>query len=376
MKVSLQSFYSSFYGDEFARYFVRVPYKSNTKIYKQFPVQNTKQLWLNMDKVNGIYPTYASVYNYGSIDDLKRNDTKNIVLDRVFFDFDVSDSTINNLKKRLVELRTKNLKYNIHEQREIVNEMQELLIHNKVAEPAYKDCCLFSKLLENEFGKPALFFSGGKGCHAYPFFDPVKLSEPNKTIRHFSEVIKNKFNLKTMDLTVNNDPITRKSRIPYSKHHLTGLTVVPFEISATYEEVIEKAINPVVEPFHIEKYLTTLGRQLKEIDRILVNNSKIEAKVKKTNNSRVHRCHNKLGEDNRPYFKKILGEPTKTYEHYDMYNCPFPDHEDIKPSFMVHSKGYQCYGCDHEGDCMQFLKEYNGWDDKQVKQYLEDVQTT
>lgn len=362
MKVSLQSFYSSFYGDDFARYFVRVPYKSNTKIHKQFPVQNTKQLWLNMDKVNGIYPTYASVYDYGSIDDLKRNNTQNIVLDRVFFDFDVTDSTTNTIKKRLVELRTKNLKYNINEQRELVNEMRELLIHDKVAEPAYNDCCKFSKILENEFGKPALFFSGGKGCHAYPFFDQVKLSEPNKTIKHFSEVIKNAFNFKTMDLSVNKDPISRKSRIPYSKHHLTGLSVVPFETSDTYEEVIEKAIKPVVEQFCFEKHLTTLGSHLKEIDNILVKNSKIEAKAKDTNNPRVYSCYSSVGEDNRPYFKKILGEPAKTYEHYDMYNCPFPDHEDTNPSFQVHQFGYKCYGCGRMGNYRQIMKYLNRTD--------------
>jgi DNA primase len=74
----------------------------------------------------------------------------------------------------------------------------------------------------------------------------------------------------------------------------------------------------------------------------------------------------------RVFFRSILGDPVKEYpdKDYFMYNCPFQDHEDKKPSFRVHKKGYYCYGCQKKGNYWQFLKDYNKWDDEKVWIYL------
>lgn len=359
MKISHQSFYSHFYGEEFARYFRRIPYSQNNNIRKQYIIETPQKLWYHTHKVKGIYPAYTSIYNYGSIDDLKHNNKENIVFDRVFFDFDVSDDNITKLKTQLNELRRIGLKYNIKEQKHLVRQIREQIIDEKVAKPAYDDCLKFYKLLENEFGKPLLFFSGCKGCHAYVFFEPVNLIEPNKAITYIAKTIKDKFNLNTMDLSVNKDATSRISRVPYSQHHLTDLTVVPFNASDSYNKMIEKAIDPYVEYFNLESHLTTLGNQLEKIDKILVKNSKIKAKNSSKNNIRKpNKFNSNTGQvDTRILFKKSLGEPAYSYEHYDMYNCPFPDHLDKKPSFQVSQFQYKCHGCDRRGSYQQFIKE-------------------
>ncbi len=43
----------------------------------------------------------------------------------------------------------------------------------------------------------------------------------------------------------------------------------------------------------------------------------------------------KFVEDHRIFFKSIRGEPVRNIseKEYPMYNCPFPDHDDNKPSF-------------------------------------------
>jgi hypothetical protein len=57
-------------------------------------------------------------------------------------------------------------------------------------------------------------------------------------------------------------------------------------------------------------------------------------------------------------FRYILGTPVKEYldKNYVMYKCPFPDHADKKPSFMVHKYGYKCYGCQRRGELLAVLK--------------------
>ena len=61
-----------------------------------------------------------------------------------------------------------------------------------------------------------------------------------------------------MDLSVNKDAISRVARIPYSKHQLTDLTVIPFNTTDSYNEIISKSLEPVITPFNIENHSTNL----------------------------------------------------------------------------------------------------------------------
>ncbi len=374
MKVSIQSFYRDFYGESFARHFVRIPDFKEPKIRRQFIVETPKQLQLHTSKNSGVYPCFITIYNNGNKDKLKQNDKSSLVFDRLFFDFDVRNDLADNLKKQLNKLRQNKDK---EKQCPLKKQLRNLIIDNQIALDAINDAKHFSKLFKKDFGKDlALFFSGCKGCHAYTFFDPIKLAETNKTVGYFAEQIKNVHNLDSMDLAVNKDPLSRKSRIPYTKHQLTGLAVVPFNTDDKYDEIIEKAIHNTVETFDINEYYTDLHNHLQTIDERIVHNDKVEAKIQKRNNPKFQKRYTNNTNlkliDHRTFFKELLGEPESKYSEreYVMYKCPFPDHEDNKPSFRVHRTGYYCYGCGRKGNYWQFLKDYNKWDDQQVKAYL------
>ena len=135
-------------------------------------------------------------------------------------------------------------------------------------------------------------------------------------------------NLDTMDLSVNKDPDVRKSRVPYSKNEMTGLTVVPFQIDDSYDEIIDKALNPIVESFNISDYLSSLNRHLEELDQTIQFNQPVK-QLKRTGSTRNNNDKWVLvrsGRDNRLFFREIIGTPAIEYTNYDMYNCPFPDH--------------------------------------------------
>ena len=55
-------------------------------------------------------------------------------------------------------------------------------------------------------------------------------------------------------------------------------------------------------------------------------------------------------------------------------NCPFPDHEDKKPSFQIHRPGtrWTCYGCGRSGGSIDFVKEYNKMDFITAKNWLRE----
>jgi hypothetical protein len=336
---------------------------------------NPKQLCHHVNVNSGFHSCFISVYNYGSINNLKGINRNKLIFDRIFFDFDTKDPEAEKLKTKLITLRKEGPRYQRTKQADLKEQLKGRVINNEIAKKAVDDAKLFSKIFERNYGKePALFFSGFKGCHAYVFFEPFEIKNINRTVHHFAENVKKSYDLEAMDLSVNKDAMSRISRIPYSKHQFTDLTVIPFETSDSYNEIVRRAQDPKIQSFNVENHLTDFNIQLKKIDEILSQHTPIKSKPKSKYKFNSQPTKSKTY-DNRLFFKQILGDPVKEYEHYNMHQCPFSDHEDSKPSFMVHSKGYNCYGCNRKGNYWQFLKDYNGWDDDQVRMHLKSTQT-
>lgn len=370
----LRSFFKSFYGHSFHRHFRRPTYFENTKFRIQFTVETPKHLYLHVHRNSGNHPCLVHTYDHGSRGNLKRNSSEKMVFDRVFLDFDVSNSEVKKIKHELTSLRSHGLKHERSRQDELKCQLQDLIMNEKIAKQAIEEAKYFAVKFKETFGNyPALFFSGCKGCHAYTFFKATGFKNLNLAVSWFAENVKKSYNQQTLDLSVTQDAQARLSRIPYSKHQLTGLTVVPFSIEDDYDEIMMKSLNPYVEDFDLVDYQTDFHRHLQKIDLVETYNSRVKSMSRATNKVRLGGSKNFKGVyDHRAFFKPILGEPVSEYpeKEYVMYNCPFSDHEDRKPSFRVHKKGYYCYGCQKRGNYWQFLKDYNDWDDKNVKQYL------
>lgn len=375
MKPSLISFYTSFYGFNFARYFRRPPDFKNSKFKIQFITKSPKEVVHHVHRNSGYYPCYIQTYDRGLLGNLKRDDPSQMIFDRAYFDFDVTDPQAHKIKKQLIQLQSHGPKYEHSKQEKLKEEIKTLLIQDKLAETAINEAKHFATKFKESFGRePILFFSGCKGCHAYTFFEPIKGVNINRALSWFAEKVKESFNYQTLDEAVNRDAMSRLSRVPYSKHQLTSLTVVPFTLEDAYNEIVDKAINPHVEPFRKEDYSSSLGSHFQNIDPILAHNERIKEAERKTKQNEIKNVSSNDVNDHREWFKTILGEPAyiSPNKPYVMYNCPFRDHEDNKPSFMVYPTGYTCKGCGKKGNYWQFYKDYYGWDDDQVRYYLKN----
>lgn len=368
----LHSFYRHFYGYKFFRHFRRPePYKLP---HIQCTIENPKQLYLHVSKNSGYHPCYIHTYDHGSLDNLNGRNRNNMVYDRAYFDFDINNSKASMIKKELKSLKTNGPFYERKKQFELKTKMKNLILEG-AAKKAINEAKQFSKLIETWFGKkPLLFFSGNKGCHVYIFFSPSKFHNIDRAISWFAGKIKKDYNLSTMDLAVTKDATNRLSRVPYSKHNLTDLTVVPFTLKDNYENTMNESLHPKIKPFNKEEYLMDEFREyLQKVDRIEFNNQKI---VKKTGKNQKILKNSYCGLSNlkrldlRIFIESILGNPIKKYKNYNLYHCPFLDHEDNTPSFVVYKTHYKCYGCQKHGNYFQFLKDYKNLDNKQVKQYL------
>ena len=302
-----------------------------------------------------------------------------MIYDRAFFDFDIVNHQAIQLKKKMQDLKSRGLYYQKKLQDKLEEKLRNFILDERIAESAIDEAKLFSIQFKEWFGSyPILFFSGCKGCHAYTFFEPIYHVDINRSLSWFAEIIKQRYKYQTLDLSVNKDAKNRLSRVPFSKHQYTGLTVVPFQVNDSYEEIMSKSLTPGVELFTPEAYYSSFGKYLQEIDPVLEYNANIQEETQ-INVARVNtnKSFKSIVDDHRLYFKSILGEPEKKYpnKEYVMYRCPFQDHEDNNPSFQVYKTGYQCYGCNRKGNYFQFLKDYNKWSNEQVKNHLRNMKT-
>ena len=355
----LQQFYRDFYDHTFYRHFRRPPDFNPDKFRIQFSVETPKNLYLHVHRNSGRHPCLIHTYDHGSRGNLKRKDPEKMVFDRAFFDFDVSNDEAKKLKENLIELRSQGLGHEKVQQEELQSQLQNLIINDDIAKPAVEEAKDFAVKFKETFGKyPALFFSGCKGCHAYIFFRASNFKNLNLALTWFAGHVKKSFNYQTLDLSVARDASARLSRVPYSKHQITNLTVVPFSVEDSYEDIVEKSLNPQVETFNREDYSTDFHKHLKEIDLVESYNAKIRKNRIKHAPPSAPLPGKKI--DHRDFFKKILGDPVREYpeKEYIMYHCPFPDHDDKKPSFRVHRCGYYCYGCQRKGNYWKFKKSY------------------
>jgi hypothetical protein len=356
----LLAFYRSFYGTNFYRHFRRPPdfTKSNFRI--QFTIKDPKTLFIHVHRNNGNHPCLIHTYDHGSYDNLKEKKNNIMIFDRVFLDFDAENDEARKIKKELVTLRSQGLNYKKFLQNKLQEKLQYMVINAEISKPAVDDAKDFAIKFKETFGKPPiLFFSGFKGCHVYIFFKPTEFKNINSAISWFAKHVKKAYKYSTLDLSVTRDAKARLSRVPYTKHQLTDLTVVPFLPSNDYEDVIKRSLNHHIEKFEVERYCTNFSKHLQKIDEIEYYNSKI----KKTNPKFEIATGNNIKsvEDHRIFFKQILGDPVREYpeKEYVMYHCPFHDHEDKKPSFRVNKNGYYCYGCGRKGNQWHFIKGYS-----------------
>lgn len=373
--IGLKSFYQSFYGSIFYRHFRRPTYFEKIKFRIQFTVETPKSLYLHVHRNSGNHPCLIHTYDHGSRGNLKRNCSDKMVFDRVFLDFDVSNLEVKKIKHELTDLRSHGLRHEKSRQDELKDQLQDLIINKKIAKMAIDEAKHFATKFEETFGNyPALFFSGCKGCHAYTFFKAIGFKNLNLAVSWFAGNVKKSYNLQSLDLSVTQDAQARLSRIPYSKHQLTDLTVVPFLIEDDYSEIIRKSLNPHIEEFNRDYYQTDFHKHLQKIDLVESYNAKMRNINRTPTQVSLDGSKNFNGVyDHRIFFKSILGEPVRKYpdKEYVMYNCPFQEHEDKKPSFRVHKKGYYCYGCQKRGNYWQFFKDYYGCEDKQVREHIQ-----
>ena len=135
--------------------------------------------------------------------------------------------------------------------------------------------------------------------------------------------------------------ISRKQRIPYSKHERTLLYTVPIADSISYDELLQQVRRNRPKPIPIDKesyipdetfHKNMINLNAKITEEMMKSEMKqqelqkrkrelLSAKRKNLNKDSVDLDFSSI--DMRSLVSKILGSPEKEYSNYSMFKCPF-----------------------------------------------------
>lgn len=211
------------------------------------------------------FPAYCTVYNYKRdiLIPIKKPSRSyvypyvdNVILDRIFFDFDLDYSESENDYINHLETTKEKQDYTL-----------SLMEDGRLKKPIGEALKLAKYIINNFGGQPLMVFSGSKGCHLYLFCEIMELKYPKEAIRLFVKILEAELKLETLDPSPIGD-LSRISRIPTSIHPLTGLYAHPFEIESKYDNIINNSQikQPPFDNFDFENRKSDIKNILKSID--------------------------------------------------------------------------------------------------------------
>lgn len=224
----------------------------------------------NIDKFHRDNKNYVMRYGKPTTRLVKKEDrtkypyAKNIILDRLFIDFDRDYSDYQ--KEQVRE------KSSCKEMREQNKEFIEQGTARRPIEEARK----LGKWFKNNYDlEPLYFFSGSKGCHLYVTFKPIKLHYPKEVLNKFIGTLVTDLKLTTLDTKVL-EP-ARPSRIPTGRHPKTGYYVQPFKDNYDYFDIIDFSEDPETSFIPEVTFTNTkIHEILKLYDEIEIQKAKVE----------------------------------------------------------------------------------------------------
>lgn len=300
MVYSKKEFYRNFYNNHLLRDFLFLRSNKNLKYDTDSPKSfddniNTTKSNLNFlikytkanDKsFHGALISQVTYYKRMEYY-LSKNESKRYA-NCLFFDFDSDSAELKTLKKSIAaaydDLTGKN---RINKIADIQQQYQNVLFSSDVLEKPFADAKKLYEYFKRYDINAYTVFSGSKGIHCYIFFDECNLINYTDISTALAKNYKKILDLSTLDLNVNTDAISRKSRVIYSKHETSGLFATPFDIeSESISDVLESAKKQNITEFNLNDYIISdksFAANLINYDKILSEKNAELSAIKKEN---------------------------------------------------------------------------------------------
>lgn len=385
---ALKEYYTSYYNRNFLRDYRYIFNDKKEHKYNDVLQENSYKKWDNSEKKALTFLTTkrhkghaGSLFNtlsyYKSLTDYHKGNINLRFSDRLFFDFDIEDAKVTNIKHLMSDV------YKSDDDAEVkmdnVSQLQEkfrdLLFNDDLLYSVFVEASRLCDYLESIDLKPFLIFSGSKGFHINLFFEEMQLNQMSNISYHLYKIYKDKLNLRYLDSAVNVDAIGRSQRVQYAYHSNTNLLTQPIDRKLVYDDVLDVIEKNKRKPikFDIKEYIapTRFTEYLQNL------NTKFNIKTKLDNMS--NNVKQQIREEKRKNLKftdykdvKIDIDMRELTRHYGIdgkangdkirIKCPF--HNDNNPSAVVNEKGIYCSACARSFNYYDLIAEMENLSDK------------
>ena len=378
-------------GDHVQQWTDRVRYKvqKNTGDLKSIESFKKKARYFLVNKNyrdgNGQLVHHNSYFR--NVPDFHSLNTKDRLYDRLFFDIDKHDDTIDGFKHEIADIKAKQIgsdngytyKQKLKDIKDVQGQYREYIFNNDFLAEPFNDAVKVLNFYRDRGTEPVLISTSGAGFHINVFFNPVHLNNPSDVFLSYTNMIADKTGVTSLDDAPPKNAVIGTQRTPYSVHEKSGLYgfIIPPDTSYDdYMALLEKNRPTILNDFSYENHLTPdlLREQILKMDKTAGNKKELKKKHYKQKQSKSKGYINNVYLDGK-YVGTAEHDPTLNIsddlrilwdlmvddgmaapvqdkdirEHYNRVRCPFPDHEDRNPSAICGQYRFKCFKCCPDG---------------------------
>lgn len=317
--------------------------------------------------------------------------------DRLFFDIDKHDDSIDGFKHEIADLKARRIggddgythKKKLKDIADVQKRYREYIFNNDFLKDPFNDAVKVLDFYRDRGTEPVLISTSGAGFHINVFFKPVHLVNPSDVFLSYTRMISDKTGVpmdsddikgSCLDDAPPKNAVIGTQRTPYSIHEKSGLYGFIIPAGTSYDDymaLLEKNKLNVTD-FSYDDHLVpdVLSDQIVKMDG-LAGQKKQEKREQYKQNRSSHKGYSKKLYLNGEYVETAEYDPTLNNslsddlrtlwdlmvqdgmcepvqekdirEHYNRVRCPFPDHEDKNPSAICGKYRFKCFKCCPDG---------------------------
>ena len=311
--------------------------------------------------------------------------------DRLFFDIDKHDDTIDAFKHKIADIKARRIgsdigyshKQKLRDIKAVQKDYRKYILYGNDGDflhDPFNDAMKILKFYNDRGTDPVLISTSGAGFHINIFFNPVHLVNPSDVFLSYTNMIRDKTGVTSLDDAPPKNAVIGTQRTPYSIHEKSGLYgfIIPADTSYDdYMTQLGKNRLNVLSDFRYDDHIVpdVLSDQIVKMDTLAGQKKEQKKEQYKQNRFKVMgkekhiyldgkymgtvSCEhdgNSLSDDLRNLWDLMVQdgmcEPVQEKDirpHYNRVRCPFPDHEDNNPSAICGKYRFKCFKCCPDG---------------------------
>ena len=378
---ALKEYYTSYYNSNFLRDYRYIYKDEKEHNYNDILHEGEYKGWDNSEKKALYFLTkkyhkghdgdlFYTLSYYKDLKDFHKKDNDSKYSDRLFFDFDIKDVRVSNIKDKMSDVYNSSM--DVELKQDLVSQLKEefrnLILDEDLIYDVFVEASRLCDYLESIDLKPFLIFSGSKGFHINIFFKEMQLNQISNISCMLFDDYQQKLGLKYLDINANKGAIGKSQRVQYAYHSSTDLLTQPISRECSYDDVlsvieqnkrkpVQFNLSDYIAPTGFSDYLVKLNNDfnIKADLELMENNVEQQVREEKRKNVKFKDYNNEPIDIDMRDLVRAYGIDGKDRGDRISVKCPFNDENN--PSAVVFEERFHCSACNITYNYYDFISE-------------------